>query len=159
MSTSRRTRSKGYRTRAWFAVLAAVTAFASVVIVGEPAFALTTGISGFQNEDEGGVVYWNTPHTNSFAENSVIVYWAGAADGGGVIVFGLRPALAAGGVYAVTPTMNDYDTDRIVRKTGVQWIGPGTFYLSTTLWGGGGCVTCSGYEWTGTLYYDLKYAS
>jgi len=127
---------------------------ASIAIaIASPASANSGNVSGDQGVPS--TVYWDTPRTNGYAQNSDFFTLTGGSPGWGD---GMTAALrnASGGECAAGKS---YGSAVVLRNTnGNYWNPAGTFYLTTKIpasqCGGSGCGV---QHWTGILQWNIKY--
>lgn len=145
------------------AAFATFVATALVLLGGvTPAHAASGTISG----DQGGysTIYWSKSRSNLNAKNMMFVRVTndGSTGYSNKFTFGIRKTTGHFGVFArtaqFTPSATNY---KFHTDSGVGYIGPGTFYLSSSISGcmgpPGGCFGESyGFgTWSGTLQWNL----
>lgn len=148
--------STSHRRKGLRGLMALLFAAVSVIGIAQPASAnqVDIGESGYA----GIVYYWNTPRTNTLAQNMVLFYEE-SNGGGGCEEVAIRPGLSSSGTYARASgcwTYHQWVT--LQNDNGNWWVPAGTFYLSTemvdTACGGGGCGIIS---WSGKLQWNVPY--
>jgi hypothetical protein len=134
-------------------LLSLLVVTSSVFVFAQPASATDSPLSGTQ--EVGGVVYYDTPRTNSQVQNVVSIQQLTNNAGGGMSV-AIRPGLAATGTYARGTSVGTQFV-RLRHDNGQYWVSWGTFYTSVQLSGGCGGSGCGAVSFSGTIRYNIPY--
>jgi hypothetical protein len=128
--------------------------FTSVALIGAPAQATTTAITGTQNW--GSTVYWATErHTSNQTWHGQVNFNSLSCDDVSM-VYGIRDTSGVLASFAKTPSMYPgYGAAFVDLATGGTTQTLDNFWMTTYLSGGASCPNTTGATWNSTLIWNL----